>query len=306
MPESNEKTPSEAGRGDQGEKDFSKIEMLVEATGGLSLSQVCAVTGLERSTIQNWVKRGWVAHPKNKKYEQTHIARILIINALKECIKLEHIAVLVDYVCGSAQAGQRAARADAGAPDGDAGAAQGGGGVIKESSLYVYLRSALETLGHSDDFSRSGIESVVNTVISKNEPPPPESIVKIRKALTVMVFACVCTDVKRRTEVMMERIIDEIENPDAVLEDAPEPTETANEAPAGAGVANAEEDIAAEARKTVAQTIREWDLGEMESIISDEAGQSSSEDAAAEQAAAQAAENAAKAARRPWYSRRNT
>jgi len=42
----------------QNDKGFARIAMLLEATGGLSLSQVCAVTSLEGSTIQNWVKRG--------------------------------------------------------------------------------------------------------------------------------------------------------------------------------------------------------------------------------------------------------
>ena len=36
--------------------------------GGLLLSQLTEMTGLSPTTIQNWVKRGWVSKPVNKKY----------------------------------------------------------------------------------------------------------------------------------------------------------------------------------------------------------------------------------------------
>ena len=175
---------------DKGEKGFSKVEMLIEATGGLSLSQVCAVTGLEGSTIQNWVKRGWVASPKGKKYDDVHIARILIINALKECIKLEHIDMLMRYVNEVAH----------------------GENIIKESELYSFLCSALAVLGRADDLSRSGVEAVAEAVTKDYVGPKPGSRITIRRALTVMIYACVCSDVKRRTEMMMKDILREYNN----------------------------------------------------------------------------------------------
>ena len=36
-------------------------------TGGLVLSQVCQITGLEPYAVQNWVKRGFLAPPVKKK-----------------------------------------------------------------------------------------------------------------------------------------------------------------------------------------------------------------------------------------------
>lgn len=175
------------------EKGFARIEMLLEATGGLSLSQVCAVTGLEGSTIQNWVKRGWVQHPSGKKYEEVHVARILIINALKECIKLEHIVKLLSYVNGTDKSGTDA--------------------IIKESTLYSYLCEVLKQSGQSDDHSKSGVESVIDNVIRDYGDHNPDARDRIKKALTLMMFACVCTDVKRRTEAMMGQILKELEKP---------------------------------------------------------------------------------------------
>ena len=49
---------------------FELLVPMLNATGGLTLSQVCAITGLEGSTIQNWVKRGLVAKPVDKKYPE--------------------------------------------------------------------------------------------------------------------------------------------------------------------------------------------------------------------------------------------
>ena len=36
--------------------------------GGMVLSQVANITGLEPYTIQNWVKRGFLSPPQNKRY----------------------------------------------------------------------------------------------------------------------------------------------------------------------------------------------------------------------------------------------
>jgi DNA-binding transcriptional MerR regulator len=259
--------------------------MLLEATGGLSLSQVCAVTGLEGSTIQNWVKRGWVAHPNGKKYEEVHIARILIINALKECIKLEHIALLMKYVNGADQAQS--------------------GDIIRESELFNFLCEALGNMGQARDNSRGGVETVVDSVIAGYVGPKPDSRNRIRKALTLMIYACVCTDVKRRTESMMRQILHDLEHPEEaeaeVIEEAEAANEAANEAVAEA-VTEAEEEQteqaeSSETRKTVSQALREWDISSVERIIIDHSGEDSG---------SPRREEKEKPVNRPWFSRKSS
>ena len=267
---------------ERGEKGFSKIEMLLEATGGLSLSQVCAVTGLEGSTIQNWVKRGWVAHPTGKKYEEIHIARILIINALKECIRLEQISQLMNYVSGTVE-GSR-------------------GGIIKESELYNFLCDALLHMGQAADHSRGGIETVVETVIKNYNGPRPDSRIRIRKALTLMIFACVCTDVKRRTEAMMEQILYDLENPERIEAQAAETAEVTEPVPEQTAAVEIEPheevETAAATRKTVSQALREWDFSSVERIVIDPDG--------GEKVSGQQETEDDKNANRPWYLRRGT
>ena len=69
--------------------------------GGLTLSQVSSITGLESYTIQNWVKRGFLAPPQNKRYNMEQVCRIIIINMLKGALPLEQICHLISYINGS-------------------------------------------------------------------------------------------------------------------------------------------------------------------------------------------------------------
>jgi len=79
---------------------FSVIQPILDATGGLTLSQLATLTGLEGSTIQNWIKRGWVVPTTGKKYGERQVVRILLINILRGTIKLEDIARLMQYING--------------------------------------------------------------------------------------------------------------------------------------------------------------------------------------------------------------
>ena len=70
------------------------------AAGGITLSQVCVMTGLEPYIIQNWVKRGFVAPPQKRVYSRGQFARIIIINMLKEALKIEDICSLIKVIGG--------------------------------------------------------------------------------------------------------------------------------------------------------------------------------------------------------------
>ena len=68
--------------------------------GGLTLSQVSSITGLEPYTIQNWVKRGFLSPPVAKRYNMEQVCRILNINILKGAVALEQIVKLMAYLNG--------------------------------------------------------------------------------------------------------------------------------------------------------------------------------------------------------------
>lgn len=70
-------------------------------TGGLVLSQVTQVTGLEPYIVQNWVRRGFLPPPKQRKYTRRQLSRILMINALKSALSIEQICRLLSYINGA-------------------------------------------------------------------------------------------------------------------------------------------------------------------------------------------------------------
>lgn len=69
-------------------------------TKGITLAQVCELTGIEPSTIQNWIKRGYVNPPEKRRYSKRQVARIIIINMLRDTMVIERIARLLGYVNG--------------------------------------------------------------------------------------------------------------------------------------------------------------------------------------------------------------
>ena len=79
------------------EKQFSSMFL----GGGIVLSQVAGITGLEPYTIQTWVKRGFLPPPDHKRYNLNQLCRIININLLKRSLLMEQIVGLLSYINGS-------------------------------------------------------------------------------------------------------------------------------------------------------------------------------------------------------------
>lgn len=84
------------------EKGSSKILFEgIFATGGITLSQVCIMTGLEPYVVQNWVKRGFLSSPIGRVYSKEQFARVVIINMLREALQIEKICSLLHIIGGT-------------------------------------------------------------------------------------------------------------------------------------------------------------------------------------------------------------
>ena len=82
-------------------KNSSKILFEgIFAAGGITMSQVSNMTGLEPYLIQNWVKRKFLSSPVKKLYSSEQFARILIINMLRDSLQIESICNLIDVIAG--------------------------------------------------------------------------------------------------------------------------------------------------------------------------------------------------------------
>lgn len=172
---------------------------IFRATKGIMLSQIKEITGLETSTLQNWVKRGWVEKPVGKKYNEEQVARILIINILRDSLQLEKIVQLLEYINGDILNEYD--------------------NIIKESTLYGYLIKVITKLQGKAD--RKTVAQKVDQVMADYEyhGPIENSAQRLRTALNIMALAVVATRFKTQANALLDRALA------AAAQALPEPTE---------------------------------------------------------------------------------
>ena len=153
----------------QGQAFDSLISPILSATGGVTLSQLARFTGLEGSTIQNWIKRGWVASNKNKKYAEKQVARILLINVLRAAMKLEDIVNLMTYINGEVE------------DESD--------DILHDKDLFDLLCSAVLRLDDAEGIRIDGenVMKISDSMISDDFTGDVRD--KLKKALAIMLLA---------------------------------------------------------------------------------------------------------------------
>lgn len=159
---------------------FEYLSPSIALAKGLTLAQVKTVTGLEQSTIQNWIKRGWVAHPENKRYGEYQLARIIIINMLRASMQLDNIAKLLRFVNGDADN-----RED---------------DIIPDSILYTHLCAIIskcEQKGITDAVSVAG---VVSDEMDGYREAYPGAAEKLKQTLTVMTLAYIAAEIQHEMQ----------------------------------------------------------------------------------------------------------
>lgn len=152
--------------------------------GGMVLSQVSAVTGLEAYTIQNWVKRGFLAPPKNKKYDLAQVCRITTINMLKGALPLEKICSLMQYVNGDLT------------DESD--------DIIDDAVLYfmfVKLAARARHIGGNQNW-----EEAIENAMSTYAEPIPGARARVEKVLRVMLMAYISSRFKQQVDQMVDEL----------------------------------------------------------------------------------------------------
>lgn len=168
---------------------FDIISPVLEATGGLTLSQLSKVTGLEGSTIQNWIKRGWVASTGGKKYSEKQVIRILLINMLRGAMRLENIAKLMTYINGDVE--------------------DTSDDIIADIVLYNILCRIIFTAEDNGAFETDAIKLLIDDEI-RDCAEEIRDEVKLRKAMYTMVMAYRSACLRNETETAMNVILDEM------------------------------------------------------------------------------------------------
>ena len=163
------------------DETFENYRRMVSMTGGLSLGQICKITGLQTSTIQNWVKRSYVPHPENKKYFERHISRILLIASLKDCMNIEEVGKLMVLINGDT---------DDESDD-----------IVNETQLYDYLCKIIQSLSF-DDLRERTIDKVVDVVI-KDETIHKDRLIL---ALKTMTYAYISGITSQKTNFFLKEL----------------------------------------------------------------------------------------------------
>ena len=153
---------------------------------GVMLTQIRDISGIDSSTLQNWTKRGWVANSRSKKYNMDQVAHILIINMLRSCMQLEHIAFLVHYINGSVED-----RSD---------------DIITDSQLYDYICRILEHIINTGDCSLEEIADCVAKITEDYVEPMEGARERLNRALEIIVVTYYSTLLKRRATTLLENL----------------------------------------------------------------------------------------------------
>ena len=152
--------------------------------GGMVLSQVASITGLEPYTVQNWVKRGFLSPPKNKRYTLQQLCRILHINMLKEVMPLERICSLLRYINGKLD--------------------QEDDDIIDDAALYfLFVRLAARAKQLDDPVVW---KQAMEEALCNYQEPVPGARERIEKALRIMLIANVACKMAQTAERMLDEL----------------------------------------------------------------------------------------------------
>ena len=167
--------------------DADRVDSVFRAlflAGGLTLSQVSGIAGLEPYTVQNWVKRGFLQPPRGKRYDMEQVCRILNINLLKGALTLEQGCQLISYINGDLT------------DESD--------DLIDDTLLYFYfvrLAARAQDLGNKDVW-----DVALKEVTAGYREPIPGAREKLERVLKVMLTAWLAGRLKAQAEQMLTEL----------------------------------------------------------------------------------------------------
>ncbi len=154
---------------------------------GVMLTQIRDISGVDGSTLQNWVKRGWIGTTVNKRYSKDQLARILIINMLRDAMLLERIDFLLHYING---------KIDDKSDD-----------IIPESHLYDYICKIYDTFCERGYESSEQLVSVISEVVESYDEPVVGGKNRLAKALEIILIAYFASVVSAHANNLYSKLI---------------------------------------------------------------------------------------------------
>lgn len=161
------------------------LDKIFYITDGIMLAQIREICGIDGSTLQNWTKRGWVANAHNKRYGKDQLARILIINMMRESMQLERIAALLTYVNG--RAGDKS------------------DDIIPESLLYDYLCRIIDELVE-DGPQGDNVKKLIHRTLNSYEECAPGARKRLENACEIIIYAYYSSLVKQKANTVYDGV----------------------------------------------------------------------------------------------------
>ena len=152
--------------------------------GGMVLSQICSITGLEAYAVQNWVKRGFLSPPERKHYSLRQLCRIININMLKNVLPMERIVGLLSYINGDL---------DDESDD-----------IIDDSQLYfMFVRLAAQATVMN---TPQGRDQRIEEELARYREPVPGAKERVKKVLRIMLTAWASAQLRQNAEQMLQEL----------------------------------------------------------------------------------------------------
>lgn len=151
--------------------------------GGLVLSQVANLIGIELYSVQNWVRRGFVAPPVAKKYTRRQVARLILINMLRDSMTIGDITGILSYINGDL------------ADESD--------DIIGDDVLYLYF---LDVIGKMKGKEEEMLEETVSEVIREYREPEAGASERLRNVLQIMYITHRAAQLKQQADSMWKSI----------------------------------------------------------------------------------------------------
>lgn len=152
-------------------------------TGGLTLSQVASLTGLEPYAIQNWVKRGFLSAPNSKRYDIDQVCRIITIHMLKGVLPLERITSLLEYINGEM---------DDTSDD-----------LICDSELYFMF---VKLASHAREIDGEGWNDALSEMTQQYREPVSGARERVVSVLRIMLTAWITSRLKAQVDQMIDAL----------------------------------------------------------------------------------------------------
>lgn len=162
------------------------LRHLFFGTDGVMIATIRNVSGIDTSTLQNWVKRGWVANSRCRRYNIEQVAHILIINMLRSCMQLDHINFIIRYINGDV--------------------ADASDDIIPETRLYDLICRILDAMNEAPVCDAAAVHAIVERETADYREPFAGARQRLKTALEIIAVTYCAATVKSYADRLLEEI----------------------------------------------------------------------------------------------------